>query len=105
MDNILYPDLKRAPAKLENGWHTVVIHSIGEYTHREAGQSAIKIEFLAQYGAANILLPMNKESIFILNKLAGIAGILSDKYRLSDIVNATVLIQIKYKRVIKIKKP
>lgn len=102
---ILYPHLKRARQILPNGWHTVTLNSISEYREPKTGEDGLKLEFVAPDGYINLLLPIRMESVLLLNKLAGIIGVTADKYSLSDLVNATLLIHIKYKRVIKIKKP
>lgn len=101
----LYPDLKRSKPQLANGWHLTRLCSISEYKHPYTGESCLKLVFEANEGQSSVLLPIVKESIFILNKIAGMAEVSAEKYRLSDLVNATLLIQIKYKRIIKIKKP
>jgi len=100
-----YPHLKRSVAILSNGWHIVSINSISEHRDSKTGQNSLKIEFMNSDGIMNLFLPICKESIFVLNRVAGIIGITAEKYRLTNLVNATMLIQIKYKRVIKIKKP
>lgn len=102
---ILYPHLKRARQILPNGWHTVTLNSISEYREPKTGEDSLKLEFVASDGHIELLLPISKETVFLLNRLSGVIGITSEKYRLSDLVNATLLIHIKYKRVIKIKQP
>jgi hypothetical protein len=101
----LYPHLKRARQILPNGWHTVTLNSISEHRDIKTGEDSLKLEFVATDGYINLLLPISKETVFLLNRLSGVIGITAEKYSLSDLVNATLLIQIKYKRVIKIKKP
>ena len=102
---ILYPHLKRARQILPNGWHYVTLNSISEHRDSQTGENSLKLEFVAPDGYINMLLPISKETVFLLNRLSGLIGVTADKYSLSDLVNATMLIHIKYKRVIKIKKP
>lgn len=101
---ILYPHLKRARQILPNGYHKVVLSSISEHVKSISSEKCIKLEFTNQSGGSELLLPISKESVFLLNRLAGVIGVTADTYRLSDLVGATLSIQIKYKRIIKIKK-
>jgi hypothetical protein len=99
----LYPSLKRRPPALKAGWHSAEFYGISEYKWPDGKEPCLKLEFKASNGIIHLLLPMKKEGIFVLNHIAGMIGIKTKKYRLSALIGETLLVQVKYNRVIKIK--
>ena len=97
---ILYPNLKRSRPVLKTGTYLTVIESIAESKHKKTGEPCINVVFSNKDGYITLFMPMRKEAIFVLNKIAGMINA-PENYRISDIVGATLNINVRYNKVVK----
>lgn len=101
---LLYDSLKRTKPLFKTGWHSAALLGVSESIGPKSGEPVIKLDFANGDGRISLFLPKSKACIFVLNGIAGVAGIKTKKYRISQLVGETFLIQVKYNKIVKIKK-